>query len=419
MALRAYRSYARYLVEIMRLPSMPPRAGGGDARSGGARRGRADLARARRGVIFTACHVGNNEAIAAGIGVARLAAVRPGRRLDLPRAVRAPQASERARWGTRSSPGATCARSTASSGDARCSRSSSTGATAPTTSRSACSVPGRRCRRDRPPWPARPARSSCRSSPGGCPTAGSMPRSTTRSGSRRPTGRHPAGDPGGRRRARAGHRRRTGPVVQLQADVARDRGRGRGARGPGRRMAGPGEPEGAGGRSPCPEATVAGRRRAEHAPSRRGPRRAGGLVARLPASRAGSLLELTDLAGELWYRARPSAGRPGPAEPAVGSPPGWTAEDRPTRRTGPPRRTRRPSSDSSGRPSGTTPATTSTWRGRRRSRPAFLDERLAVETPDTFEAAFGAPGPRIFIGLHYGAIELQAYVAAVHRTGRR
>jgi phosphatidylinositol dimannoside acyltransferase len=46
--------------------------------------------------------------------------------------------------------------------------------------------------------------------------------------------------------------------------------------------------------------------------------------------------------------------------------------------------------------------------------PGYLAERLTVETPEQFEAAFGAPGPRIFIGLHLGAIELQAYVAAVH-----
>ena len=46
--------------------------------------------------------------------------------------------------------------------------------------------------------------------------------------------------------------------------------------------------------------------------------------------------------------------------------------------------------------------------------PAFLAERLTVETPGAFEAAFSKPGPRIFVGLHFGAIELQAYVAAVY-----
>ena len=46
--------------------------------------------------------------------------------------------------------------------------------------------------------------------------------------------------------------------------------------------------------------------------------------------------------------------------------------------------------------------------------PAYLAERLTVETPEAFEAAFGEAGPRIFVGLHFGAIELQAYIAAVH-----
>lgn len=49
--------------------------------------------------------------------------------------------------------------------------------------------------------------------------------------------------------------------------------------------------------------------------------------------------------------------------------------------------------------------------------PAYLAERLTVETPEAFAEAFGAPGPRIFLGLHYGAIELQGYVAAVHAEG--
>lgn len=49
--------------------------------------------------------------------------------------------------------------------------------------------------------------------------------------------------------------------------------------------------------------------------------------------------------------------------------------------------------------------------------PTYLAERLTVETPESFEAAFGTPGPRIFLGLHFGAIELQAYVAAVHAEG--
>ncbi len=46
--------------------------------------------------------------------------------------------------------------------------------------------------------------------------------------------------------------------------------------------------------------------------------------------------------------------------------------------------------------------------------PAYLDQRLTIETPESFAAAFGQPGPRIFLGLHLGAIELQGYVAAVN-----
>ncbi len=67
LALRAYREYGRYLVELMRLPSLPPdelsrladldaddiRAIWGNAPGGG--------------LILAAGHVGNNEAVAAGI----------------------------------------------------------------------------------------------------------------------------------------------------------------------------------------------------------------------------------------------------------------------------------------------------------------------------------------------------------------
>jgi KDO2-lipid IV(A) lauroyltransferase len=67
MALRAYRSYARYLVELMQLPGLPPERAGSmldpDA---------LDIVertwQGSNGLIFVACHVGNNEAIAAGVG---------------------------------------------------------------------------------------------------------------------------------------------------------------------------------------------------------------------------------------------------------------------------------------------------------------------------------------------------------------
>lgn len=67
MALRAYRSYARYLVELMRLPAMTAEAAGALLDPTGIDHVEA-IWRASNGVIFSAGHVGNNEAIAAGIG---------------------------------------------------------------------------------------------------------------------------------------------------------------------------------------------------------------------------------------------------------------------------------------------------------------------------------------------------------------
>jgi KDO2-lipid IV(A) lauroyltransferase len=67
LALRAYANYARYLVELMRLPGMAPE----DAAALLDPEGIDEVERiwrASNGVIFIASHVGNNEAIAAGIG---------------------------------------------------------------------------------------------------------------------------------------------------------------------------------------------------------------------------------------------------------------------------------------------------------------------------------------------------------------
>jgi phosphatidylinositol dimannoside acyltransferase len=68
IALRAYRSYARYLVEIMRLPSLSA----AEARAMLDPEGIEEVERIWRGsngLIFSAAHVGNNELIGAGIAL--------------------------------------------------------------------------------------------------------------------------------------------------------------------------------------------------------------------------------------------------------------------------------------------------------------------------------------------------------------
>ena len=68
LALRAYREYGRYLVELMRLPSIPSDAVGRLATDLDAEGIRELCAAAPRGgLILAAGHVGNNEAVAAGI----------------------------------------------------------------------------------------------------------------------------------------------------------------------------------------------------------------------------------------------------------------------------------------------------------------------------------------------------------------
>jgi KDO2-lipid IV(A) lauroyltransferase len=70
LALRAYREYGRYLVELMRLPSLPPDEVG--RMVGNLDDQEAELRRIWEGapgggLIFSVAHIGNNEAIAAGI----------------------------------------------------------------------------------------------------------------------------------------------------------------------------------------------------------------------------------------------------------------------------------------------------------------------------------------------------------------
>lgn len=49
--------------------------------------------------------------------------------------------------------------------------------------------------------------------------------------------------------------------------------------------------------------------------------------------------------------------------------------------------------------------------------PGYLDERLIVETADVVDSAFEPGTPVIFVGLHFGAIELPA-LYLTHRSGR-
>jgi lauroyl/myristoyl acyltransferase len=70
LALRAYREYGRYLVELMRLPSLPPEAVGrlvGNLDDKEVELRRIWTGAHGGGLIFTAAHIGNNEAIAANI----------------------------------------------------------------------------------------------------------------------------------------------------------------------------------------------------------------------------------------------------------------------------------------------------------------------------------------------------------------
>jgi lauroyl/myristoyl acyltransferase len=67
MALRAYREYARYLVEVMRLPSYPPERVG-DLVDANEVDGLEPIWReSEGGLIFVLGHMGNNEAVAAGV----------------------------------------------------------------------------------------------------------------------------------------------------------------------------------------------------------------------------------------------------------------------------------------------------------------------------------------------------------------
>jgi lauroyl/myristoyl acyltransferase len=67
MALRAYRAYATYVVELMRLPSRPQAEMAGLIEGDGIERVAEAWRQHGRSMIVCAGHVGNNEAVAAGI----------------------------------------------------------------------------------------------------------------------------------------------------------------------------------------------------------------------------------------------------------------------------------------------------------------------------------------------------------------
>ena len=205
LALRAYREYGRYLVELMRLPSHAARRGRRPAPTLDADDVRRDLARGAR----AAADPGRRPRRQQRGGRARRSPATGCRSASSPTIRRSRSCStccvaSASAGASRSSRGATCARSSACCGGARCSASSSTGATAATASRSGCSAPGRRCRPGRRRWPPRPGRGSCRSRSGASPTA----RFRVTLGASRSTS--PSADPAELQRATQAHRRRAG-----------------------------------------------------------------------------------------------------------------------------------------------------------------------------------------------------------------
>ena len=163
-ARRAFRNYAKYLVDMMRL---------GELTDGG-RRGASssienieilDEARAEgKGVLLCTVHVGGMDIIGAGAEARTARALHVvaddttyGRLYDhLPRP-RAPARHLRHRL---AQPARACSRCCAT---ARTSCSSATAATVAATCRSSCAASRPRCRSGRPRWRPRPARRCCRS----------------------------------------------------------------------------------------------------------------------------------------------------------------------------------------------------------------------------------------------------------------
>ena len=237
LALRAYNHYARYLVEVMRLPSL---SAGGDRRArraGGPGRPRADLARIGRGDPGRRPRR-QQRGLRGRRRLARLADQRRRRRLVLPRDVRAVPPAPRVlrrrghpvaqpAQGLRGPPAQGAPRAPRRLGlplrrDPRSPVRRLDGAARRT------GQPGREDRRHDPA--GRHPAHGVRALPGGVRHADP--------GARQLAGRAPGGDPADGRLAPADDRRGPRAVVQLQADVARDRRGGERARRPGRRDAG-------------------------------------------------------------------------------------------------------------------------------------------------------------------------------------
>ena len=227
------QTYARFIVELMRLPALPAGRAARlmDPAASAARRPSPlwDRLRAEgRGIIAVSGHIGSIEASSRpapprGIPTYGLADDSAYPELfDLIKAQRAAGVS-------RSSRGATSGASSRSCASRPCSAWWSTGATGPTTCRCASSATGRRCPPDQPCWRQGRARSSCPSSAaasadGRSPLSGSTPIEVGRGRLGR---RSPACDAGDRRRARGHGPAGTRAVVHVQADLAGDGGGGR------------------------------------------------------------------------------------------------------------------------------------------------------------------------------------------------
>ena len=223
-AMAAYGTYARYLVELMRLPGLDDVAAYDLVDTANLLPLEEYWRETRRGLILTTAHMGNLEGVARGVArhgwpIAGLAddTAFPELFDHLRR--------QRESWGVNDHPLAQPARDVRRAPPARrCLPSSWTGATGRTESRSGCSTPGRRSRPGQPSWRPRPARAivhiAIRRAPDGrrfLVTHGDPIDVSVR----RPR-RSRAGDTGRRRRARGGDRRGARPVVQLQAPLAVD-----------------------------------------------------------------------------------------------------------------------------------------------------------------------------------------------------